>query len=104
MKRVKNKIVYDTTKSELISTSNQILSVDENPIFNLQIEIYKTPNNRWFYINNGFGDPCVEEYFPELNFAQIIPFENDDDVVRFLENNQEVEILEKYFPDKIEQA
>ena len=103
MRKVIDGKVYDTAKAELVAEwdngyyGNDFKRCEEN--------LYRTPKGAWFVA--GEGGPMSKYSRPVGNMTAggegLAPL-TDDEALQWLEDKGETELIEEYFPERIEEA
>lgn len=103
MRRVINGKVYDTGKAELIAEWDN--GYYGNDFKRCEESLYRTPKGAWFVV--GEGGPMSKYARPVGNMTSggdgLEPLTGDE-AYQWLEDKRETELIEKCFPDRIEEA
>lgn len=104
MKAIINNLRYDTETAEHLASAGNNLGYND---FNYYYEeLYKTPNDNFFLVGEGgamshYSTPNGGGRSGDSNVFKPL---TKTDVYNWLENNEEYELIEKYFSENIQDA
>lgn len=104
MKKIVNKIIYDTEKAKILTSYHNGLY--PNDFEYLSEELYLTKNGKFFLCCKGGGDSNYAEHCEEgssLGRQKIIPLTKEE-TYKWLEEKEEVELIEELFVNEIQEA
>ena len=103
MRQVINRVIYDTSKATVIAKGGNDYAESD---FKHQWEtLYRTGNGRWFLHGEG---GALSSYAPPVGDAHVggerIFDMSDEQAMYWLERYNHVDVLQKHFPDMLEEA
>jgi hypothetical protein len=103
MKKIINGVIYNTDTAKLIAKHSN--GCDRSNFHFSNEEIYQTQSGRFFLFAEGGG---LSEYkkvvYGYSTFGETIKTLAENDVFEFLQNWNEVDLIESLFPSRIEKA
>ncbi len=101
MKKIINKVIYNTEKSEFMASyDNGLGYLDQSHFYE---GLYKTKNGTYF-INGcgGLRTKYAESIWDRTSGLETIILISEDEAIEWLEKYNEIYVIESYFPDMIE--
>lgn len=97
MRKIIDGIIYDTNVAILIADFQVRRWATDSYYWSWRIRVYHTKKNNWFFYSQR---PFCPFFWSSGNIEPGSP----DEVLELFEENNEVELIQKYFPDKIKEA
>lgn len=103
MKKIINKMVFDTKTAEFIANYSYSNSRDFNHISE---DLYRTKNGRWFIVGEGGPNSkyVVQTGCNEWSGSKQLLDISPEEALEWLEEHGETEAIEKYFSDCLKEA
>lgn len=100
MRQVIDGVIYDTTKATFVASITDVLYYDFSPHEVIRkVTLYLGNHGNWF--SHIQGDKGI--FRIKWNEGKLYP-ETPEEVYEFLVRKDKIELLEKYFPEKVRNA